>query len=44
MRESVYFNKERSVGQRFGIHQRVLQLHPTKTYPSDQTVNCWNVV
>jgi len=35
MRESVYFYKERSVGQLFGF----LEPHPTKTYRSDQTVN-----
>jgi len=39
MRESVYFNKERSVGQLFGFHQKVLEPHPTKTYRSVQTVN-----
>jgi len=39
MRESVYFNKKRSVGQRFGFHQKVLEPHLTKTYRSDQTVN-----
>jgi len=39
MRESVYFNKEWSVGQLFGFHQKVLEPHSTKTYRSDQTVN-----
>jgi len=39
MRESVYFNKERSVGQLFGFHQKVLEPHPTKTFRSDQTVS-----
>jgi len=39
MRESVYFNKKRSVGQRSGFHQKVLEPHPTKTYRLDQTVN-----
>jgi len=39
MRESVYFNKERTVGQLFGFHRKVLEPHPTKTYRSDQTVN-----
>jgi len=39
MRESVYFNKERSVGQLFGFHQKVLEPHPTKIYRSDQTAN-----
>jgi len=37
MRESVYFNKEKSVGQLFGFHQKVLQPHPTKLYRSHQT-------
>jgi len=27
MRESVYFNNERSVGQLFGFHQKVLEPH-----------------
>jgi len=39
MRESVYFNKERSVGQLFGFHQKVLEPHSTKFFRSDQTVN-----
>jgi len=30
MRESVYFNKERSVEQLFGFHQKLLEPHPTK--------------
>jgi len=42
MRDSVYFIKERSVGQLFGFHQKVLEPHPTKTYRSDQTVNILN--
>jgi len=37
--ESVYFIKERSFGQLFDFHHRVLEPHPTKTYRSDQTVN-----
>jgi len=39
MRELVYFNKERSIGQLFGFHQKVLEPHPSKTYRSDQTEN-----
>jgi len=51
MRESVYLNKERSLGQLFCFHQKVLEPHPTKTYRSDQTINIlkiiqfvWNVI
>jgi len=44
MRESVYFNKERSVGQLFGFHQKVLEPHSTKTYRSDQTVNIFKLI
>jgi len=43
MRESIYFYKERSVGQLFGFHQRVLQPHLTKTYRSAQTMNILKV-
>jgi len=43
MRESVYFNKERSVRQLFGFHQKVLEPHPTKTYRPDQTVNILHI-
>jgi len=39
MQESVYFNKERSIGQLFDFHQKVQQPHHTKNYRSDQTVN-----
>jgi len=31
MRQSVNFKKKRSVGKLFGLHQKVLEPHPTKT-------------
>jgi len=43
MRESVYFNKERSAGQLFSFHQKVLEPHSTKIYRLDQTVNIFKI-